>query len=251
MQHWACQTCLKHPWVLWQLFSIRCCMESQYIVFMYPQNSQLHLNQVGVGTIQWVLQWTGCAGMWGQTIMHKPRIFSHHSWNIIQQHMQIISQCQWQLVAFVAKSEFQSETRPKMSAEHVSYLHQMTIWIFSDYKWSLRSQIIPSLVKPALSTNRTKCYPHTGRMPLIMETDGLWFWLCCTLFRFTSHSYTQLTIRSCVHFCCSCYPWHFLNAGLQQQAAVLPAHSSDIPVFTAVGHVIIYPNMQAAIKVYW
>jgi len=42
----------------------------------------------------------------------------------------------------------------------------------------------------------------------------------------------------------------FLNAGLQQQAAVLPAHSSDIPVFTAVGHVIIYPNMQAAIKVY-
>lgn len=94
-----------------------------------------------------------------------------------------------------------------MSAEHVSYLHQMTIWIFSDYKWSLRSQIIPSLVKPALSTNRTKCYPHTGRMPLIMETDGLWFWLRCTLFRFTSHSYTQLTIRSCVHFCCSCYPW--------------------------------------------
>jgi len=42
-----------------------CCMESQYIVFMYPQNSQLHLNQVGVSTIQWVLQWTGCAGMWG------------------------------------------------------------------------------------------------------------------------------------------------------------------------------------------
>lgn len=26
-----------------------CCMESQYIVFMYPQSSQLHLNQVGVG----------------------------------------------------------------------------------------------------------------------------------------------------------------------------------------------------------
>jgi hypothetical protein len=70
-----------------------CCMESQYIVFMYPQNSQLHLKQLGVGTIQWVLPWTGFAGMWGQTIMHKPCIFSHHSRNIIQQHMQIISLC--------------------------------------------------------------------------------------------------------------------------------------------------------------
>jgi len=35
-----------------------------------------------------------------------------------------------------------------------------------------------------------KCYPHTGRKPLMMETDGLWFWLCCKLFTFTSHSST-------------------------------------------------------------
>lgn len=78
----------------------------------------------------------------------------------------------------------------KNVSQHVSYLHQMTTRIFSDYKRSLRSQIIPSLVKPAVSTNRTKCYPYNGRMPLIMETDGLWFWLCCKLFRFTSHSST-------------------------------------------------------------
>jgi len=35
----------------------------------------------------------------------------------------------------------------------------MTTWIFSDYKCLLRNQITPSLVKPTLSTNRTKALP--------------------------------------------------------------------------------------------